>query len=302
MYPGDNQKALRNRLYRKPGFLKSDPSDEAIQAAAEEDPGEEDPDAKPDPPKDLTPDEQILKTRKEAEAAKVAEKIVITTPEEYEAASVKLAYAKKGLRENEKKRKDLTTPLLDAKRKIDDAFKETAVIWQEVIDTYEPPMAAFKMKERDDLRKQEEERQQKIKEAEDKAKAEATKAKADLEAMRQQTESEDPFLAALAAMELPEAKEDVREALVEVALASTRVEMPEAIAPIVGSGTRVSFPWFVEVTNEEMVDRKYCSPDQTKLNALAKRLKEVLGDDIHKLNPLDYPGLSITEKARIAGR
>jgi hypothetical protein len=91
--------------------------------------------------------------------------------------------------------------------------------------------------------------------------------------------------------------------MVEVALAPQRMAslMPEAVAPVTAAGSRVFYPWVIKVTDETLVERKFCTPDSVKLNALAKLLKATVGD-ISKINPQDFPGLSITEDIRLGGR
>jgi len=311
LYPGVDARsnATRNRLYKIDGFLKKDPdttTDAEIQAAAQAEQGEvaAEPPA-PEPPEVLDPETAAQEVEKRALALQTqqAEPVLVKTAEDYERASLGFAKIKKMISDNEKDRVALTGPILKVKKNIDDRFKAAEKILQVELQRYELPMVAFKTAEREALRKQEAD----LAESKRKAEVEAQRIK-DEAALALETaalaveQAEDPFLAAILADDLEDAKAEVRSAHVQAVALVEHVPVPaNYVAPVTAIGSRASFPWVIEVTDPERVDRQHCSPDPVKLTALARRLKAE-NDDINQINPELFPGLKITEQTRIGGR
>ena len=295
LFPGDGDKGLRHHLYSKVGFLESNPTQEQIIEEAEFFRGKSVP-PDPAPTSEADPLEQV---RQEVSLYQGESGIVtIQTPQDYEEASIKFATIKRLIADNEKKRKQLTKPILEAKSRIDDEFKAAEEILKKQLDRYEQPMLAFKLAERETLRKQEAERLELIRKEQEKARLELEEAQAKL---AQAEVEDDPFLAALAGEDIPTAREEVKDAMRNLAMVPQRVVLPDPIAPVTATGSRTSYPWVVRVTNAALVAREYCSPDTALLGALAKHLKATVGD-IAALDITAYPGLEITEEIRIGGR
>jgi len=320
LYPGDSpeMKAVRHRIYSTPNLLASDPSDDAIRAAAQMADSPETPEVPVNPQSAaplvgevLTAEEQTALVKRQAvEIAAKAQPVIVKTAEDYEQASLGFAAIQKLRADNEAKRKKLKAPILESGRLLDAEFKATDEILAKEQSRYETPMVAFKQAEREALRKQEADRQAILAAETARLQAEADAALVLLEQAKQ-TEA-DPFLSALAAddyddapvvspvaLATMQAKDAIRAvAMAPRALAAT---LPAAAA-ITATGTKTSYPWLVEVVDPGQVARVFCSPDESKLGALAKRLKAELNDDITKINPADYPGLHIYESIRIGGR
>ena len=299
LYPGDKFKSLRNKLYSTPGFLEDNPTDEMIREAAGVNSDEE---TSEDPPKEG----QIIeegKVYKVVTSLKADYPSIIKTQEDYAQADKVFSSIKKMLTELEAERVSMTKPLLDTKKKIDEKYKASADILNAKLDPVEAAMRAFKALELAEIRKQEEERQSIIKETQEKAQREADEARAKLEAAHKAEEAEeDPFLAELLAEDIAKAQAETRTALVSLATVQTRVVLPDAVVPTVAAGSKTTVAWTYIITNENLVPRAYCSPDNKKINALVKMLKEASGGDITKLNQDAYPGLQIFEDIRIGSR
>ena len=302
--PGDENKSLRNRLYKREGFLKSSPTDDQIMLAATE---EMDQDSGEPPAVKIPVKEGVVldegQAFQEAMALDLPPKpMVVNTPEDYEIASRIFSQIKKVVAALEKERKELKEPILESGRRLDAKYNAMKAQAETGLPLVELPMIAFKTRERDELRKQEEERQRILRAEQAKALQEVSKAKARLEAAHQAEESEDPFLAALAAEDVAEAQADTRNALVALATVPQRVVVPDAVAPIVASGSRTSYPWVFEITDENKVDRSLCSPDPVKIRARIKMLKEELDGDIMRIGDGMFPGLKIMEEIKLSGR
>ena len=309
LYPGEKFKTLRNRLYATPGFLDMNPTDQMIMDEAGVSPEE----SKDEPPaaKKAKPvlEGTVLdegQVYKEALALPVkALPVIVNTPEDYQEADKGFSAIKKMLKDLETERTSITKPLLDSKKRIDDKYKASADILNTELKRYEVPMLAFKTREREELRSQEQERTRLIQEAQREAQKVADEAKAALEAAHKAedaAEETDPFLAALLAEDVAELQVQTKEALVAVALAPSRVELPEMVTPVVASGSRVTNAWMFEIVDEDLVARAYCSPDTKKIHALVKMLKEAHNGDITKLNMEAYPGMIIKEEIRLGSR
>jgi hypothetical protein len=313
LYPGDENKGIRHALYSKPDFLASNPTDQMIHDEAG---FHRAPITHPDAPASKPIEGEVIPApidfgaiRAEADQAVAGAALPLTskapvavaTAEDYLEAEKGYAAVKAAKKDLETKRVKVKAPALDLTRYIDQKFNEAQAMLDAELGRFEKPMLEFKAQEREMLRKQEEERQRAIREEQERARAEAEEARMALEVMQQEVDTdEDPFLAALRQPAIEEKREEVRTALRDVALAPARVTLPEA-APVVGAKSRVSYPWVAEVVNESEVERKYCSPDTSKLGALAKYLKSTI-IDISKVNPADYPGIRIKEDIRIGGR
>lgn len=289
MYPGDEHKALRNRLYSKPGFLASNPSDEMIREEA----GWGDAidgeiigkDAKPDAPATIP---QIPAT--------------IHTAEEYTQASEIYGKLSKMLRDSEAKRKELTRPILDAKAKIDDEFKAANAPIEAAVKQLDSIMKDFKARERETLREVEAERQRVIQMETANAQAEAEARRAELDAIRERISvNQDPFLAALLEEDRAEAMEAAKDAIRNAAMVPARISLPAA-QPVKAEGSRVTYDWVWEVTSEDEIPRELLSLDPKKMNARVKDLKASLDGDITRIKPEDLKGFIIKEIPRIGGR
>lgn len=290
LYPGDTHKALRNRLYSKPGFLASDPTDEMIREEAGW-AGE------------TVEGETVDATKKAGAVETLIPQIPakITNAEEYAKASEIFGRLSKMLRNNEARRKAMTKPILDAKAKIDDEFKAANAPIEAVVRQLDGIMKDFKSREREQLREQEAERQRIIQAEKAKAQAEVDANKSRLEQIQGHIAvNVDPFLAALLEDDKQEAIEETKNAIRDVALVATRVE-PTA-EPVKAEGSRTTYDWVWEVTDEAKIPREMLSLDPKKMNAYTKKLKDFLGGDITQLRQEDLQGFIIKEVPRIGGR
>lgn len=330
LFPGDENKKVRHALYSDKGLneMLCPTDDDIINVAVKS----LSPDGTiPNVPTPAKPEASPVKEGEVLDASSEAKKIhkdaltlvaeskplVVNTAEDYLRAEKDFAVIKKMIDDNEAKRKVLKAPILEAGRLIDAEFKAAQVVLEAELERRSTPMKAFKLREREELREQEDAKQKAIAEATAEAQRKADEAKANLEATRKAEETiaasvsseQDPFLAALmqddlenASAKVAEAVVETREALVSVAMAPQRVEVATTKTAVVGSASRVSYPWLIKVVDEDKVDRSLCSPDTKKITALSKSLKEKFDGDIRKLIPEDYPGLEITEDVRIGSR
>jgi len=306
LFPGDGNKAIRNKIYRCEGILKGDPTDAEIMEAAGLQAGPVEP-AIGKVGKLLTPEEAAAKVEREAlDLAGQQPLVEIKGPEDFERSSRYFSMIQKTRTANEQERKAITAPILETKRRIDEKYKAADAVLASAQAPHEAGMIAYKAKEREAMRQQEAERQAILDAAKAEREAEVAAAMAKLEEARkvQAEAEEDPFLTALdedmpSVSIIPTLVAEVKDAMRSVAMVTVTTALPEAQAPVVGSGTRVSYPKVITVINEDLVSRELCSPDSRKLTALARDLKDV---DINSINPFDYPGLRITEEIRIGGR
>lgn len=317
MFPGDDpaMKAIRHKCYATPGLLDGDPTDDQIRAAAEAPAQKSEVPANPsaDAPlvgEVLTAEQEAALVKKHAvEIAAKAVPVVIETAEDYERASLGFAQIQRLRADNEAKRVKLKKPILEAGRVLDAEFKEVDAILAKEQARFETSMIAFKAAERKKLREQEADRQAALAAETARLQAEANAALANLQQVRQAEASlsalpEDDYDDAPAVSPVAAATVQAQDALRAVAMAPQRLAtlLPEVAAPVTATGSKTSYPWVVEVTDPGQVARAYCTPDQSLLNALGKRLKAELHDDITKINAADYPGLRIYETTRIGGR
>ena len=319
LLPGDEFKAQRHALYSKPDFLILNPTDEQILAEIEFIlPAEKVAEVRTKAPEIIPADIDPAGLRARADStvtglnlASAGKPVIVATAADYQEADKGYAAAKAIKKSLESERKRLKAPVLDLGRYIDGRFNEAEALVDAELARYEAPMLVYKAKERETLRAQEVERQRLEAQAEaervrlaDEARQEAERAlevaKANLEAIE-----EDPFLAALD-LDIPAAREEVKDAMREVILAPRRIEaqpviLPDYVAPVTAAGSRTSYPWRVEVVDEATVAREYCSPDNSKLLALGKYLKATVGD-INKVEHGKFTGLRITEQIKLGGR
>jgi hypothetical protein len=302
LYPGEENKSVRAKLYRIPDFLKFDQPDDEIHREAANCGA-----AKPEP-KALEgevvagDDQQISK-----DIALLPKGLVIVTADDYEKASLQFASGMRIKKQIEANRKAMTAPILAAKKNIDDLAKARTAELDAVLDPIKVAMTAFKVAERDMLRDQEAERQRILDVEKTRLMAEADAAKAILvESQKEETaKAEDPFLAALDDDYAPSVVSDrvaaVEEALRAVALVGVRTVLPEMQAPVTATGSRVSYPWKIIILDPNLVPRHLCTPDPSLLIAEARRLKDEVGD-IRNVNPGDYPGCKVVENVSIGSR
>ena len=305
LYPGDEHKALRNAIYKEPGFLSSDPGDAEIHALAAKILGQKTPApevAAPEPPFGLTASIDDPYTEVRALVATLPLQVVVVTAADYAEADKWFSSIKKMLKAVEERRIEAKKPYLEKCQDIDAQAREAKDFLTLALKPVEEAMVGFKAREREALREQEMEKLRLQREAEAEAQRLRDEAAAKLrEATETALAEEDPFLAALAADDVAAARGEVLTAAREAVALLTARPREQAWPPAAAPGSRTSYPWVVEVVNESQVDRAYCSPDSRKLNALAKLLKEQLGD-IRNVNPSNYPGLVIKEDVRIGGR
>ena len=306
MYPGEENKALRNQIYKEPGFLASDPGDAEIHALAAKILGQKTPApevAAPEPPFGLTASIDDPYPEVRALVATLPLQVVVVTAADYAEADKWFAAIKKMLKAVEERRIEAKQPYLEKCQDIDAQAREAKDFLNLALKPVEEAMVGFKAREREVLREQEAEKLRLQREAEAEAQRLRDEAAAKLrEATETALAEEDPFLAALAADDVEAARGEVLTAAREAVALLAAPPLPTGyVAPVTAAGSRTSYPWVVEVVNESQVDRAYCSPDSRKLNALAKLLKEQLGD-IRNVNPSNYPGLVIKEDVRIGGR
>lgn len=303
LYPGDRYKAVRHQLYSRPDFCKVDRTDGEIIDAAGIVPGE---DPKEEPPEPLalgvveSPPakmEVALADQVTALLAKIPP-MAVATAEDYAQADKWFASIKGMAKMVEDRRKELKEPVLAEGRRIDDEAKAMQALLTQALTPIEQAMIGYKAKEREDLRKAEEDRQAAlapVKQHEESARATMGQALAEMDQARM---AGDPFLAAVLAGRVATAQGELRTAILE---ARVTAETTDRVCPVTAEGSRVSFPWKWEITNESMVDRAYCSPDPVKINGLVKMLKQQL-TDIRNVDPRNYPGLHIFEDIRLGGR
>ena len=305
LYPGDEHKALRNAIYKEPGFLSSDPGDAEIHALAAKILGQKTPApevAAPEPPFGLTASIDDPYTEVRALVATLPLQVVVVTAADYAEADKWFSSIKKMLKAVEERRIEAKKPYLEKCQDIDAQAREAKDFLTLALKPVEEAMVGFKAREREALREQEMEKLRLQREAEAEAQRLRDEAAAKLrEATETALAEEDPFLAALAADDVAAARGEVLTAAREAVALLTARPREQAWPPAAAPGSRTSYPWVVEVVNESQVDRAYCSPDSRKLNALAKLLKEQLGD-IRNVNPANSPGLVIKEDVRIGGR
>jgi hypothetical protein len=322
LFPDDTYKSLRAALYAYPGVMAGQFSKkEIIDIAAKiQNPKEAgsvtvlDPDFTVDQTiagEVLDPGEFVKQVATRPEPAPPA---VVVTAEDYQAANKWFVAISDAIKANEAERVRLKAPILQAEKALDKLYKDRETLMTTELARYSLPMAEFKRKERDDLRKAEADRQESIRQAQIAAQAAADAAKVALEAAHaaeqavSEQDDEDPFLAALgisgaieAHVRVIEAQESVREALVEVAMAPVRVSAPVVSAPVKAAGSKARFPWVIEVVDEAKVVRENCSSDSKKLTALKNLLKVQADGDITKvdLNDPRLAGLRLYEDSRI---
>jgi hypothetical protein len=297
LFPGDGNKAIRHKLYSEPSFIASNPTDDQIRDMATWKPIED-----TDAPQVVVKEGDVLTAEEQAEL--VAKRslelvtdsvVVVETPEQYQAASVQFGIYKKAILDNEKERKALTGPILKSKANIDAKFKAVEKVLESEISRYEKPMIAFKIKERADLQRIEDERKAEVASDNAKLAQDVVDAKLNLESIHDAIDTaEDVFFASLMQEDLKQAREETRHAIVAVVMARKMDLAPE---PIKAQGSRVTYPWLFEIINGDEVDRELCSPDPVKIRAMIKSVKEHGAD----IKTIERAGLRIYEDVKING-
>jgi hypothetical protein len=294
MFPGDGNKAIRAKIYRTPGIMAGEPTDEQIrQAVGEGGEGESD----TEPPQSAPALVKAVPDQVAELLAKVPT-IVVKTAQDYEQAARWFASLKAMAKVVEDRRGELKAPHLAEGKRIDAEAKVMQELLAKVLDPIAKQMAGFKAREAEELRRQEEERQAAIAAEQARLAAEAERAQAAVAVVETQAE-EDPFLAAILEDQISETRQQAGIAAVALAIGVDEAALPEVPKAVTAAGVRAVSRWKWRITDDGLVPRAMCSPDERKLNEFVRACK-ANGQPI-EAHAHAYEGIEIYEELSIEG-
>lgn len=251
-------------------------------------------------------------------ALDTAKAVVVTTPDQFEAAGRILAQIKGKIKEVEAQRRSITDPMNASVKAVNDLFRRPKEALEAAAAYYERPMAEYKREEErnrreaearareeqerlrreaeakaaeerkklEDERKAKEELDRKAKEAEEAAQREANPVVAFMkrqEAEQLQTQAKEQ------GARVDEARESVTNALRESVTIQAPVDyVPQARAA--GLSTRKHYSF--KIVDAALIPREYLIPDEKKIG------------DVVRAEKMDtnIPGVEVVEDFRIGGR
>lgn len=255
----------------------------------------------------LNTETEVDTLTKEAESLFARAKgILVTNPEEYQAAGREYAAIKAQIKQVEAERIKRTGPINESLKLINADFKRITEVLQAALRPYEQGMLAFKQEEDRKHREAEEAawKERERLEAEARAVAQAEmerleKAKKEAEEATKKAEVAtspvEAYLArqqaAQAEQEAAEARQATENALREAAMAPRAVSV--ATAPrAMAAGTSYRTKWTFKVTDLNLVPRQYLIINEQMIGAIARTAK----------GTQQIPGIEFLEEKTIGGR
>lgn len=244
--------------------------------------------------------------REANEVLTIAKGIVVTTPEEFQAAGAQFAAIKTKLKALEDQRVAITGPMNAALKAVNDLFRRPKEALEAAASYYERPMAAYKREEERKRREAEEAARREREKAEREARERAAEEQRRLDEIRRQEEearraaeaAESPVAAFLAKQKVDQiqaqAEEQIQattDAIREVALAPAAVPV-DFVPKATAAGVATRKLWKFEIVDASLIPREYLIPDEKKIGELARTLQ----------GKAALPGVRFFDEIKIGGR